>query len=165
MKKKSLIILLLAISITTISILPISAKRPIDFSASGTIDTYYEIDSCQIIGGSWSIKTTKNQVLFEAIYLEENLDAEIENSPVGSIDKFELKLVKVGFSYWEDDTFTVVGIVRYKKEWQMMDGTTKTVIWLTGSGIEVTPTGIRIAHEPDLMPGDKLGTTLIYELS
>lgn len=55
----------------------------------------------------------------------------------------------------------VVGMVRFKKEWQMMDGTTKTVIWWTGKGIVIDPDGIRIGGEL-LGSGDILGTTEIY---
>jgi hypothetical protein len=162
MKKKLILVLTILLTMTSVTLIPGNAKKPIIYSASGTLDSYYDISTAAVVGGTWTIEATENKVWFEAIYLEENLDEEVENSPVGSIDRFELKLGKTGFWFIQDDTLTVVGLVRFKKEWVMMDGTTKTVIWLTGKGIEVSPTNIRIAREPDPSPGDLLGTTLIH---
>jgi len=137
MKKRSILMLSILLTMTAVTLIPVNAKKPIIYSASGTLDSYLDIVSARIVGGSWTLEATENTVWFTATYFEENLDAEVENSPVHSIDTFELKLCKIGWWFIEGDTLTVVGHVRFKKEWVMMDGTTKTVIWKSGNGIEV----------------------------
>ncbi|MCK4829025.1 hypothetical protein KA005_75580 [bacterium] len=163
MKKRSILMLSILLTMTAVTFLPVNAAKPIIYSASGTLDDYYDYATAEIVGGTWTLKATENKVWFEAVYQEKNLDEEAENSPVGSIDRFELKLGKIGFWFIEGDTLTVVGHVRFKKEWVMMDGTTKTVIWWSGKGIEVSPDSIRIAQYPWPTSGDILGTTTWME--
>ena len=162
MKKRSILILSILLTMTAVSFKPVNAKKPIIYRASGTLDSYYDYTTAEIVGGTWTLEATENTLWFKAMYFERNLDEEAENSPVDSIDTFELKLGKIGFWFIDGDTLFVLGYVRFKKEWAMMDGTTKTVIWWSGKGITVSPDGISIASGSVPTSGDILGTTGIH---
>ena len=165
MKKTSIMLTVMILASIILVTVPVNATQPIIYSASGTLDSYCEYPSATVVGGSWRVEATENKVWFEATYLELNLDPEVENSPAGSIDKFELKLGRI-FGYWwvDGDTIEILGAVRFKKEWVMMDGSVKNVVWWSGKLIRIDSEGIVIDEWPEGPSyGDILGTTQLID--
>ena len=167
MKKTSIMLTVMILASIILVTVPVNATQPVIYSASGTLDSYYEYPSAMVLSGSWRVEATENKVWFEATYFEMNLDPEIENSPAGSIDKFELKLGHI-FGYWwlDGDTIEILGAVRFKKEWAMMDGSVKNVVWWSGKLIRINSEGIVIdEYPPGPSYGDIFGTTQLIEYS
>ena len=109
---------LLAISVTA------KQETPWENYAYGTLEKYDDAWSARVVHGFWNLKVTGEKVWFNGYYLEENLDADVEGSPVGSTDVFEwilhgkpIMMMRVG------DTLYIAAKVLIKKSWAQFDGT------------------------------------------
>ena len=164
MKKKSILVLALILTMTTITVLPISAKKPITYQARGTIDSYADAWSSEVISGSWSVRVKGDKLTYTAMYRELNLD-EIEDSPVGSVDIFTHKFTTDDFEI-DGDVLTFEGWIQVKKVWVKLDWKREVVRWDGHVTITITPDTYYLDSDPQ-GPGpgvlgqdwDRLGTT------
>ena len=101
---------------------PVYAKR-FDYMAYGKLVDYgVESDAHEVINGHWYIRVNGDNVRFRAYYRERNLDATVENSPVGSIDHFWISLVELDNIDIDYDTgeCTLSGIFKSRKLWAIL---------------------------------------------
>jgi hypothetical protein len=171
MKCKASILVLLALVFTT-AITPAVPVKAINMWANGTIDSYVDAWSSEIVWGRWYVEVVGDTVNYEAVYLERNLDSDIEQSPEGSIDVFIHEFSVEGFAvvggrleFW--------GTLHVKKWWAKLDGTREWVEWDT-SPVTITMTSRRFyldspppGPEPDPLEQDwdRVGRTLSVHIS
>ena len=181
--KKNLIIFLFVIAVITALGVAI-AKKPTTWEdyAYGTIETYTEAYSAEIVPGTgyWNLKISDDKIHFSYGYLELNLDEDIENSPVASID--EMSFTNIGspmyYMYDEDENMLFMFLqIQVKKEWAMFDGSYTHKTWKTWQGITIDfdlntlhidsypPEGDDeppvVPSDPDTWDWDKEGTVLV----
>ena len=91
-RKSPLIALCVVVFMLVIVVPPANAKDNFIYKAGGKLTSYGNAPSCEIVSGEWSVTVTNEGVVcFRAVYIEKNLDAIEEKSPVGSHDQFWLK--------------------------------------------------------------------------
>ena len=161
-------VLILAISI----ILPVSAKKTTSYKASGTIDSYADTWSSVIVGGHWSVTINKGVLQYTAMYHELNLDATIENSPVGSVDIFTHIFTTDNPDDYElkGNILTFSCTMQVWKVWTNPDWETEVVSWYRDDTITITPTTFYLdTNPPGSVPGaggqdwDRIGTTTQFK--
>lgn len=169
-QNKSKLILLGVILLLLTQTVPISAKvnKPI-LTASGTIDSYEDTWSAEIISGKWSIQVKGDILIYKAKYKERNLD-EIEDSPVGSIDIFTHNLSTDSYEI-DGNVITFEGTMQVKKVWTKLDWTKEVMYWDSDVKITVTPDKFFLDSLPfGSGPGtldqdwDRTGTTTCFKL-
>jgi hypothetical protein len=146
-----------------IQVVPASAKPKTRYEASGTIDSYVDVQSSMVLSGSWSVKVDEDNLKFKGSYLEENIDPDIEQSPAGSIDSFTYSFTADGYGI-EDDVLTFWGTLHVKKVWVQLDWKTSIRKWSLYTTITVTPDSIYIdgnpmVLEPEGQNWDRIGST------
>ena len=121
MKKKTTLFMICILMVTMLGVLPVYAKKGgVDYKANGKLVTYEYVlpppHSSEVVNGRWSVKVKDGEVEFKAFYRERNLIAEVEESPVGSIDHFWIHLVE-GIATINDETgeCTIEGTFYVKK--------------------------------------------------
>lgn len=119
--------ILCALFFSALVSLPIYAKNP-SFMARGTIDAYMDVWSSEIVMGSWRVKLEDGNIEYEAIYVERNLDEDIEDSPMDSTDTFWHSFTAEGYEL-EGDNLQFWGTLHVEKLWSKMDGSKEFVSW------------------------------------
>lgn len=161
-------VLILAISI----IVPISAKKPTYYKASGTIDRYHDTWSSVIVGGHWSVTVNDDELQYAAMYHELNLDDAVEDSPVGSVDIFTHIFTTDDPDDYElkGNALTFSGMMQVTKVKTKLDWTTEVLFWGSQVTITITPNTFYLDSLPlGEGPGtlgqdwDRHGTTTYFQ--
>jgi hypothetical protein len=135
-------------------------------TASGTIDSYVDAESAEIISGKWSVHVKGDELVYKAMYKELNLDEEIEESPVGSVDIFTHTLTTDSYEI-DEEVLTFEGLMQVKKRWTTLDWTKEVTYWESYVIITVTPDTFFLnsyPHDPDPEGWDREGTTTHFML-
>ncbi|MFX0204151.1 MAG: hypothetical protein ACFFCW_49265 [Candidatus Hodarchaeota archaeon] len=162
-KKKSLILIGIVVVLILVTV-PIYATKPENYIAHGTIDSYADAYSSQIVGGNWIVQLVDDKIYFRYEYFEENIDPSVENSPEGSVDFFINTFTVDGYVL-TGDTLVFTGTKHVKKVWVKLDRTRELVQWdRYPVTVTIDSNGIII----DLPPAagqnfDTLGTTLFIK--
>lgn len=173
MKSKSILGLVLLLTIAGLSIVLISAKKPITYKAMGTVDSYVDASSAEIIPGHWSVTIEDDELVYRATYCELNLDDIIEGSPIGSVDIFTHTFTTDDFEFIQDanspnQVLTFSGNIEVRKVWVKPDWTREIVTWNYEAIITITydtfyfdwdPSGLNPSY-PDW---DRVGTTIVIQ--
>jgi len=165
-RKSPLIGLCLIVFMLGIVVPPANAKDNFIYKAGGKITNYDNAPSCEIVSGEWSVTVTNDGVVcFRAFYIEKNLDAIVENSPVGSHDQFWLKNTDYSNVQIIGDALVFkcgLNGLNITKLWTKMDGT-KEWTYLGGGRpyIIIDSEGFWLDRNPFgvLQVWDILGTT------
>lgn len=175
---KILILAAIIVVFTTIGLTMAKQTTLWEHYAYGTIDTYTEVYSSEVVNGYWNLKITEGKIHFNYGWLELNLDEEIEDSPMGSID--ELSFTNIAqpmyYNYDEDENTLYMFLqVQVNKEWAMFDGTYTHRTWKTWEFVTIDfddwtihfdsypPEGsepIVVPSDPETWDWDKEGTIL-----
>ena len=130
MSKKTIIILSLLLMLSTLPVLPASAKKGQYYIARGTIDSYVDAWSAEVKQGWWSVRVIEGNIEYSGFYQERNLAEYPENSPVGSIDFFWQTFTVEGYTL-DGDELEFWGTLHIKKLWCKLDGTREILTWDT----------------------------------
>ena len=130
MNKKTILILGCLLMLSTLSALPVSAKKGQYYIARGTIDSYVDAWSSEVKKGWWTVRVIEDNIEYSAFYQEKNLAEWPEDSPIGTIDLFWHTFTVEGQTL-DGDTLTFWGILHVEKLWCKLDGTRERVTWDT----------------------------------
>ncbi|MCK4817806.1 hypothetical protein KA005_18695 [bacterium] len=167
MKTKSILVLALILTIAGVSILSISAKKPIHYKAMGTIDSYVDAWSAEVIPGHWSVKIVDDVLVYSASYGELNLDEGVEGSPFGSVDIFTHTFTTDDFDI-KYHVLTFSGSIEVRKVWVKPDWTREIVTWDYDAIITITPDTFFFDWDPSgestsPQDWDRVGTTIVMQ--
>jgi len=171
MKRKSILGLALLLTMAGVSTMLIFAHKPITYKAMGTIDSYGNAWSAEVIQGHWSVKIEDDELVYRATYSELNLDLALEGSPVGSVDIFTYTLTTDDFDlkYHRRSRLHVLtfsGEIQARKSWAKTDWTREIVTWTYDATITITPDTFYEDYEPS-GPVDQdwhiVGTTIVIQ--
>ncbi|VVB60243.1 Uncharacterised protein [uncultured archaeon] len=163
-RKSNLIALCLIVFIIGIVIPPANACYNFNYMADGKLTGYGNAPSAKIVSGYWSVTVTKEGVVsFRAFYVEKNLDAIVENSPVGSYDQLWYKNTDYSDVQITGNTLVFRCHLNITKLWTKMDWT-KEWVYLPAGGnpyIIIDSKGFWLDRAPfGVVQGwDILGTT------
>ena len=169
MKRINSLILTSILILSIFTIAPVYAKKTSSYKASGTIDSYVDVWSSEIVSGRWSVNVKGEDLKYKAMYKELNLAEWPEDSPVGSVDIFTHRFSADGFDI-DGDTLVFWGTMHIRKVWRKLDGTTEVVGWDSYVTITITPdTFFLDSSPPGSGPGaydqywDRIGTTTHFK--
>lgn len=165
MNRRLIYVVACAICALIVLAMPAHAVKP-TYTARGTIETYVDVWSSEITWGRWNVELRDGEIDYQAKFIEKNLDAEIEDSPVGSTDTFWHSFTTEGYSL-EGDTIRFWGTLHVEKLWSRLDGGTEKVSWdINPVVITVDPLSFYLdVPPPEAGPGwfdqdwDRVGTT------
>jgi len=171
MKRKSIIGLVLLLTMAGVSTMLISANKPITYKAIGTIDSYVDAWSAEVISGHWSVQIVDDELEFRATYCELNLDGIVELSPVGSVDIFTLTLTTDDFDIKpharsSNHVLTFSGMIQHRKVYVKPDWEREIQYQEYDATITITPDTFYEDYEPS-GPVDQdwhiVGTTIVIQ--
>ncbi len=173
MKRKSILGLALLLTMAGVSTMLILANKPITYKAMGTIDSYVDASSAEIIPGHWSVKIEDDELVYRATYCELNLDEAVEGSPFGSVDIFTHTFTTDDFEFTQDansrnHVLTFSGNIEVRKVWVKPDWTREIVTWDYEAIITITPETFYFDWDPsgqssDPQDWDRVGTTIVIQ--
>ena len=173
MKRKSILGLALLLTMAGVSTMLILAKKPITYKAMGTIDSYIDASSAEIIPGHWSVKIEDGELVYRAMYCELNLDEAVEGSPVGSVDIFTHTFTTDDFDVIQDvsshnHVITFSGMIEVRKVWVRPDWTREILTWEYEAIITITPDTFYFdwdpsGQSPPYPDWDRVGTTIVIQ--
>ncbi len=155
MKSKMLLALAGLLIGSILFITPASAQPHVIYLANGTLVEYEDAWTAEIVRGWWNVEFIGDKVEFSAFYRELNND-EWENSPVGTIDTFELTLIDYISVEIIDDECTISGATLHvtKIWWNLATGKPEPVKAYWFPDMVRTVTIDESSIEIDLEPAD-----------
>ena len=151
----------------------ISVDTPTTYYAMGTIDSYVNVSSAEIMPGHWFVKIEDDELLYKATYYELNFDEKVEESPVGSVDIFTHTLSTSSFDIKNyagssNHVLTFSGMVQIRKVWVKPDWTREIVTREYEVNITITPYSFYLDWDPEdqstsYQDWDRVGTTLVIQ--
>jgi len=123
LNNRKVILLILLMLTTTCTVIPGAAKKPIEYKANGTIDSYAEVGAAEVVHGTWFACVKGDEVEFRYFYHELNIDPEVENSPAGTVDHFKIYLTELYSVDVDPDAgeCVIVGHLTWDKKWWNID--------------------------------------------
>jgi PKD repeat protein/ABC-type branched-subunit amino acid transport system substrate-binding protein len=128
----------------TVVAAPAVSVEPKTYSAEGSLESYVNAPTAEIVLGHWKVEVRGGALLFEARYIERNLNSTPENSPVGSLDSFNLKAFQVTGIVLRGVTLTFNCSLHFDKLWAKLDGSHVWTEFELPAKVNVTSTGIFI---------------------
>ena len=140
MKKNRILLISLIIALATLTFLTVNAKNNPDIqgAAFGTITNYKtEPDlPAKIVSGIWDLRIEEGKVWYCARVYEQNLDPEVENAPMDSIDILEYTFLGSPMVLTrEDGVLTIEFYVQVEKTAAQWDGSYKHEQWKSHEAI------------------------------
>jgi PKD repeat protein/ABC-type branched-subunit amino acid transport system substrate-binding protein len=132
----------------TVAAAPITSVEPKTYSAEGSLESYVDAPTAEIVLGHWKVEGRGGALLFEARYIERNLNSTQENSPVGSLDSFNLKAFQVTNIVLRGVNLTFNCSLHFDKLWTKLDGSHVWTEFELPANVNVTSTGIFIDIPP-----------------
>jgi hypothetical protein len=149
----------------------ISEDKPTSYNAMGTIDSYVDAWSAEVIHGDWSVKIIDDELVYRVTYSELNLNEVEELSPVGSVDIFTHTLTTDNFEIKyhpssPNHVLTFSGEIQYQKVMVKTDWTREIISRTYNVTITITPDTF-FSHRPSLsgldQDWDLVGTTIVIQ--